>query len=38
MATFERISYARVRVESRSKDGSFDRVDDLRSRNGVALV
>src|SRR5207247_6251807 len=37
-ASFEKISYARVRVESRSKDDNFDRVDDLRSRNGVALV
>ena len=32
------ISYARVRVESRSKDDNFDRTDDLRSRNGVALT
>ena len=37
-ASFEKISYARVRAESRSKDDNFDRVDDLRSRNGVALV
>ena len=27
-----------MRVESRSNDDNFDRVDDLRSRNGVALV
>ena len=26
VAEFEKISYARVRVESRSKDGKFDRV------------
>src|SRR5438309_11582933 len=32
------ISYARVRVESRSKNDDFDCVDDLRSRNGIALV
>ncbi len=37
-ASFEKISYARVRVESRSKDDNFDRVDDLRTQNWVALV
>ena len=37
-ASFEKISYTRARVESRSKDDNFDRVDGLRSRIGVALV
>jgi hypothetical protein len=37
-ASLEKVSYARVRVESRSKHDNFDRADDLRSRNGVALA
>jgi len=37
-ASFEKVSCARVRVESRSKDDNFDHADDLRSRNGVAPV
>src|SRR3954469_6299963 len=38
-AEFQRISYARVRVESRTKDGNFDQVENgLVSRNGIGLV
>ena len=37
-ASFEKISYAHVRVENRSKDDNFDRVDDLAAGMGVALV
>ena len=34
---FEKISYARVRVESRSKDGNFDRVETAYAA-GMGLV
>jgi hypothetical protein len=34
----DRADYARVRVESRSKDDDFVWVDDLQSRNAVAQL
>ncbi len=34
---FEKISYARVRVESRSKDGNFDHVETAYAA-GMGLV
>ena len=38
VASFEKMSYARLQVESQSKDGNFDRADVLRSRNEAAVV